>query len=196
MKAVSSLDINANMLARIINLLNQGTLCIIIEILLLSNHRWLPKRQETQSRHYWWTLGWVGLKFALQIIANQDLKTTLTSEIRILNPISVHCNDANIVAGEPHSVGRAVGIIESLPCWMETPADLDHKWGSRQMHRKKNVLLLYTVPLHLFSQSLFPFIFCLRANMQNVKKLLCEYSASTLNPQLTLNILAWVTDSE
>ena len=60
----------------------------------------------------------------LQMIANQDLKATRPPEARILNPTSTRYRDANIVAGGLQSASRAVGIIEWLPCWMETPRDL------------------------------------------------------------------------
>lgn len=62
-------------------------------------------------------LGWIKTCPAvLQMIANQDLKATLPPEAKILNPISVQCRDANIVAGGLQSACRVVGIIEWLPC--------------------------------------------------------------------------------
>lgn len=70
-------------------------------------------------------LGWIKTCPAvLQMIANQDLKAIQPPEARILNPISVQYRDANIVAPGLQSASRAVGIIEWLPCWMETSRDL------------------------------------------------------------------------
>ncbi len=111
------------------------------------------------------TLCWVKTCPALlQMIANQDLKATLPPEARILNPISVQYRDANIVAKGLQSASGAVGIIEWLPRWMETPQRcVASMRPSSNTHRSpSHCILLFPLTLSLLLSHTLS-LFCLLA---------------------------------